>query len=109
MNITYTCIVQEGVVPDDLRMKLAAEIRRISASVLNIAEEDDIEVSYYEIRHGFGFRGGEVSTTSTVQGQLSEPIDQDTRVDLMTQIMNMWLAETGCAVDEFMVSARDPQ
>lgn len=108
MNINYTCIVQEGIVPDNLRVKLAAEIRRISASVLNIAE-DGIEVEYHEIRHGFAFRGGEVSTTSTVRGQLTEALDQETRVDLMTRIMNMWMAETGCKVDEFMVSARDPR
>ena len=106
--INYNCIVQEGVVPDELRMKLAGEIRRISASVLSIAE-DDIDVSYYEVRNGFGFRGGEVSTTSTVRGQLTEPIDQETRVDLMTQILNMWVAETGCEIDELLVSARDPQ
>ena len=106
--INYNCIVQEGVVPDELRMKLAAEIRRISASVLCIAE-DDIDVSYYEVRNGFGFRGGEVSTTSTVRGQLTDPIDQETRVDLMTQILNMWVAETGCEIDELLVSARDPQ
>lgn len=108
MNISYTCIVQEGIVPDDLRVKLADNIRRISASALNIAE-DGIDVEYHEIRHGFAFRGGEVSTTSTIRGQLTEAIEQDIRVDLMTQIMNMWLAETGCGVDEFMVSARDPQ
>ena len=108
MNVDYTCIVQEDVVPDDLRAQLAAEIRRISASVLSIVE-DDIEVSYYEVRHGFGFRGGEVSTTSTVRGQLSQPIDQEMRVELMTQILNMWIAKTGCEVDELIVSARDPQ
>ena len=108
MNINYTCIVQEGVVPDDLRVKLAAEIRRISASVLDI-DADSIAVEYYEVRHGFGFRGGEVSTTSTVGGQLTEAIDQETRVDLMTQIMNMWMAETGCEVEEFLVSVRDPR
>ena len=106
--INYNCIVQEGVVPDELRMKLAGEIRRISASVLSIAE-DDIDVRYYEVRNGFGFRGGEVSTTSTVRGQLTDPIDQETRVDLMTQILNMWVAETGCEIDELLVSARDPQ
>lgn len=108
MNINYTCIVQEGIVPDDLREKLAAGIKRISASVLDI-DEGGIGVEYYEVRHGFGFRGGEISTTSTVGGQLTEAIDQDTRVDLMTQIMNMWLGETECAVDEFMVSVRDPR
>lgn len=100
--------MQEGIVPDELRARLACEIKRISASALGIAE-DGIGVEYYEVRHGFGFRGGEVSTTSTVSGQLTEAIDQDMRVDLMTQIMNMWLGETGCAVDEFMVSVRDPR
>ena len=108
MNISFTCTVQEGVVPEELRVKLAAEVKRISASVLNIAE-DGIDLDYHEVRHGYGFRGGEVSTTSTVGGQLTEAIDQETRVDLMTQIMNMWMAETGCEVDEFLVSIRDPQ
>ncbi len=107
MNINYRCIVQEGIVPDDLREKLAAEIRRISASVLDI-DAEGIGVEYYEVRHGFGFRGGEVSTTSTVGGQLTDAIDQETRVDLMTQIMNMWMGETGCDVEEFLVSVRDP-
>ena len=108
MNINYTCIVQEGVVPDELRVTLADNIRRISASVLNISE-DGIGIDYHEIRRGFAFRGGEVSTTSTVRGHLTEPIDQETRVDLMTQILNMWIAETGCGVYELLVSARDPQ
>jgi hypothetical protein len=27
----------------------------------------------------------------------------------MTQILNMWVAETGCEIDELLVSARDPQ
>ena len=108
MNINYTCTVQEGIVLDDLRVKLASEIKRISASVLGIAE-DGIDVDYYEVRHGFGFRGGEISTTSTVGGQLTEAIDQEMRVDLMTQIMNMWMGETGCEVDEFLVSVRDPR
>ena len=106
--ISFNCIVQEGVVSDELRAALAADLARISASVLNIPS-DDVEVGYYEVRHGFGFRGGEVSTTSTVRGQLSEPIDQDTRVDLMTQIYEMWCGKTGCSVDEFLVSVRDPQ
>ncbi len=106
--IAFNCIVQEGIVPDDLRIKLASELRHISAPVLSLSE-DEIEVNYYEIRHGFGFRGGEISTTSTVQGQLSEPIDQTTRVELMTQICDMWCAETGCSTDELIVSVRDPQ
>ena len=108
MNISYNCIVQEGVVPDELRARLASEIKSISASALDI-DADGIEVEYYEVRHGFGFRGGEVSTTSTVGGQLTEGIDQETRVELMTQIMNMWMSETGCEVEEFLVSVRDPQ
>ena len=108
MSINYTCIVQEGIVPDDLRLKLAAEIKRITIAVLDIPE-DAVTVGYYEVRHGFGFRGGEISTTSTVGGQLSAPIDQDTRVNLMTQIQDMWRAQTGCAVEEFMVSVRDPR
>ncbi len=106
--ITFTCNLQEGVIPDELRPTLTAELARISASVLDIPAAD-VDVGYYFVRHGFGFRGGEVSTTSTVSGQLSEPLDQLTRVELLTQICDMWCAKTGCAVDEVIVSARDPQ
>ena len=66
-------------------------------------------VEYTVIPHGFGFRGGEISTTSSVRGQLASPLDQETRVELLQQLCDMWCEVTGCTVHEVIVSARDPQ
>ena len=109
MNINYTCIVQEGIVPDDQRAKLASEIKRISAAVLDIPA-DGIGVEYYEVRHGFGFRGGEVSTTSTVGGQLTEAIDQEhpRRYDDPDN-EHVARGNGDAKLTSFMVSVRDPR
>ena len=106
--ISFNCRVQEGVIPDDLRPTLSSELARISADVLG-GFADDVAVNYEVIPHGFGFRGGEISTTSSVRGQLSVPLDQETRVELLHQLCDMWCEVTGCSVHEVIVSARDPQ
>ena len=106
--ISFNCRVQEGVIPDDLRPTLSSELARISADVLG-GSADDVAVNYEVIPHGFGFRGGEVSTTSSVRGLLAEPLDQETRVELLHQLCDMWCEVTGCSVHEVIVSARDPQ
>ena len=104
--IEFVCIVQEGAFPDDLRPRLASELARISTSIMG-GDPDDVDVEFMEIPHGFGFRGGELSTTSLVRGQVPAGCLQDTRVELLTQICDMWCEVTGCTVHELVVSARD--
>ncbi len=105
--ISFNCRIQEGVIPDDLRPTLSSELARISAEALGGSAED-VEVEYEVIPHGFGFRGGEISTTSTVRGLLAEPLDQETRVGLLHQLCDMWCEVTGCSIHEVIVSVRDP-
>lgn len=106
--ISFNCTLQEGVIPDELRPKLASELARISASVLG-GSAADVKVDFREVRNGYGFRGGEISTTSVVQGQLAQACEQPMRVELLTQICDMWQALTGCATEELVASARDPR
>ena len=106
--ISFNCVIQEGVIPDDLRPTLSSELSRISAEALGGSAED-VTVEYTVIPHGFGFRGGEISTTSSVRGQLTAPLDQETRVVLLQQLCDMWCEVTGCSIHEVIVSARDPQ
>ena len=106
--ISFNCVIQEGVIPDDLRPTLSSELARISADVLG-GSAGDVAVEYTVIPHGFGFRGGEISTTSSVRGQLASPLDQETRVVLLQQLCDMWCEVTGCSIHEVIVSARDPQ
>ena len=104
--ITFDCTVQEGIVPDELRPALASALARISTDILG-GNPAEVSVSWTEIPHGFGFRGGRLSTTSAVRGQIPPGCQQETRVRLMQAIQDRWMEITGCATDELVVSARD--
>ena len=104
--ISFNCIVQEGAVPQQLRPELKSRLARISTSLLG-GSPAAVEVEFTEIPYGFGFRGGEISTTSMVRGLIPPGCSQELRVDLMQRICDLWCATTGCATDELIVSARD--
>ena len=104
--IDFNCIVQEGCVPDEIRPELASGLARAAVSILG-GDADKVEVEFSEIPRGFGFRGGEVSTTSMVRGRIPPGCDQDTRVRLMRAVSDVWTEAVGCSEDELVVSARD--
>ena len=104
--ISFNCIVQEGVISTRLRPELKAALARISTSFLGGSPEE-VEVEFTVIPRGFGFRGGEISTTSMVRGLIPPECVHEVRVDLMQQICDMWCETTGCGTDELIVSARD--
>ena len=103
--IDFNCIVQEGFVPEEVRPGLAAELARISTSILG-GSLHDVEVDFNEIPKGFGFRGGELSGTSLVRGSI-DGCEQAVRVKLLRKIGDMWCAITSCSPDEIVVSIRD--
>ena len=86
--------------------ELALRLADIAAAALGGSAED-AEVEFTVIPHGNGFRGGEISTTSLVRGQIPPGCAQEVRVDLMRRICAMWCDVTGCTVDELVVSVRD--
>ena len=107
--ISFNCIIQEGVIEDELRPCLVAELAQASVSILG-GDPSEVEVKFAVIPHGYGFRGGELSTTSMVRGTVTPGCpDQETRVRLMQAISDAWMGQTGCSVDELVVSARDGQ
>ena len=103
--IDFNCIVQEGFVSEDIRPKLAKELAQISTSILG-GSPRDVEVEFNEIPQGFGFRGGEPSSTSLVRG-IIDGCEQEVRVKLLYKIGDMWCAVSGCSPDELVVSVRD--
>ncbi len=104
--ISFNCIVQEGIVPEELRSTLAEGLVCISSSVFG-ESPDDIHVGFTEIPHGYAFRGGELSTTSMVRADVPPGCQEDVRVDFMQQISDMWCSAAGCSVHDLVVSARD--
>ena len=105
-RVSFICTMQEGQVADDVRAELADGLRQVTTDVLGEAP-DDVPVDFSDIPTGFGFRGGEPSTTSLVRGSIVGGVTQDVREDLMRRICDMWMEISGCTVDELVVSARD--
>ena len=74
--ITYHCTVQEGVLTDQQLRDLDVRLSQVGAEVLGVAP-DDISVNFEVIPHGYGFRGGELSTTSSVRSKIPDGFSQE--------------------------------
>lgn len=105
-QVRYDCTMQEGQIGEDARARLADGLRAVTERVLG-AGADVVSVDFSDIPQGFGFRGGEPSTTSLVRGSIVGGLEQPVRVELMRAICDMWMEVSGCTVDELVVTARD--
>ncbi len=104
--ITYNCTIQEGVIPDEQRKVLNERLVQIGAQVLGVVP-DDITVNYEVIPRGFGFRGGELSTSSSVRSRIPDGFSQEKRVEFMQTVQDMWMEVTGQTTAELVVGAAD--
>ena len=104
--ITFNCTIQEGVIPEETRNTLNSRLAQICAEVLGEAQ-DDVTVNYEVIPHGFGFRGGEISTSSSVRSVIPAGFSQGKRVEFMTRVQDMWIEVTGQTTAELVVGAAD--
>ena len=104
--ISYNCTIQEGVIPEEQREILNVRLVQIGAEVLGVPP-DDITVSYEVIPHGFGFRGGELSTSSSVRSRIPDGFSQEKRVQFMQAVQDMWIEVTGQTTAELVVGAAD--
>ena len=104
--ITYNCTIQEGVISSEQRETLNIRLVQIGAEVLGVAP-DDISVNYEVIPHGFGFRGGELSTSSSVRGVIPVGFSQEKRIEFMQAVQDMWIEVTGQTTAELVVGAAD--
>ena len=104
--IHFECTVQDGCVPDDLRPSLASAIEKACNEALG-HDEGPVEVSWAVIPKGFGFRGGQPSTTSLVRGRIPDGCDRETRSRMLKAIGDSWCQITDASPEELMVSARD--
>ena len=105
-RVNFRCTMQEGQIDADTRVRLADGLRRTVHDVLGELP-DAVPVDFSDIPTGFGFRGGEPSTTSLVNGSIAGGVAQDVREEIMRRICDMWMEISGCTVDELVVSVRD--
>ena len=104
--VRFECTVQEGCIRDDVRPDVEQALTSICHDVLG-AESGPVEVSWTVIKKGYGFRGGEPSTTSMVRGRIPDGCDGETRARLLRSIGDRWCRLTGATEDELVVAARD--
>ena len=104
--IHFECTVQDGCVPDELRSSLQSAIEKVCNDVLGV-DKGPVNVSWVVIPKGFGFRGGEPSTTSLVRGQIPDGCGRAARSTILESIGTSWCRITGASSNELMVAARD--
>ena len=104
--IIYNCTIQEGVISGETRRILNERLVQIGSQVLGEAP-DDISVNYEIIPHGFGFRGGELSTSSSVRSRIPDGFSQEKRIEFMQAVQDMWMEVTGQTTAELVVGAAD--
>lgn len=105
-QVVYHCTMQEGQIGAAQRVRLADGLVKLTGRVLGVSA-NEVAVAFSDIPRGYGFRGGEPSTTSLVRGSIQGGLGQSVRVDLMRAICDMWMELSGCSVDELVVTARD--
>jgi hypothetical protein len=99
-------MIQEGQSADRKREVLEEGLRRIGED----AFDDDplaTEISWIVIRKGFGWTAGEPSTCSIVVRSVPVGLSLDRREAFMRRACQLWESETGCSIDEIVVTAWD--
>ena len=104
--IKFQCVVQEGCIPELIRADLEQAISSISLEILG-NDQGPVDISWSEIPKGFGFRGGEPSTSSLVRGQIPDGCNTETRTELLINLSRSWYDISGTTEEELVISARD--
>jgi len=99
-------MIQEGQRADRRREKLEQGLRRIGRDSFG----DDpaaTEVSWIVLKTGFAWTAGEPSTSSIVVRSVPAGLPLDRREAFMRKICDLWASETGCSIEEIVVTAWD--
>ncbi len=102
----YVCIIQEGQAAEAKRDALERGLRQIGQECFG----DDpaaTDVSWRPVRRGFGFTAGEPSTSSLVIRSVPVGLPLKEREGFMRRVCALWETETGCHINEIVVTAWD--
>jgi hypothetical protein len=99
-------MVQEGQEPERRKSALEQGLRAIGQRAFG-QDPSGVEIRWTRIARGFGFTGGEPSTSSLVVGSVPVGLAPGPREAFMREVSAMWSRETGCALDEIVVTAWD--
>ena len=102
----YACMIQEGQAPHRQQAALERGLRRIGREAFG----DDpaaTEFAWVVIEPGFAWTAGEPSTSSIVVRSVPAGLPDDEREAFLRRVCDLWVEETGCSINEIVVTAWD--
>lgn len=102
----FVCMVQEDQAPERCKAALEAGLRAIGERAFG-HDPKETEVRWTRVDRGFGWTAGEPSTSSIVVGAVPAGLPADRREAFLHAVSELWSRETGCTLDEVVVTAWD--
>ena len=102
----YACIIQDGQAPHQKQEILAEGLRRLGHDSFG-DDPSATEISWIVMEKGFAWTAGEPSTSSLVIRSVPVGLEPDRREAFLRKVCELWQTETGCSIDEIVVTAWD--
>ena len=102
----YVCVIQEAQEADRKKETLATGLKDIGRESFG-DDPSATEISWVVIKKGFAWTAGEPSTSSIVIRSVPNGLPLDRREAFMRRVCDLWKNETGCSINEIIVTAWD--
>jgi len=102
----YTAITQEGSLSDETIAKIAVEITRIHATIMQVPGSF-VRVVFLSYPKGSGYTAGEEAPTAALNCVLRTGHTVEEKSDLLGQLWSMFQAQTGIATNQIAVSLQE--
>jgi len=103
--IRCMCLVQAGQTPDAKQVPLQNLLNDFSERAFG----QPADIIWTKVPAQSGYTAGKPSTSSIVSMTAAKPIAQETRVDLLGELCDIWMGETGCSLNEIVAVINDPK
>lgn len=102
----YTVIIQEGIVSNETKAKIAEEITRIHTGVMKVPK-NFVRVVFLSYPEGSGFTGGAEAPTAALNCVLRSGHTVEDKTDMLKQLWTMFQDLTGIATDQLALSLQE--
>src|ERR1700679_3898540 len=102
----YTAIMQDGLVSDETKAKVAEEITRIHCEVMKVLKAF-VRVVFLSYPKGSGYSAGKETPTAALNCVLRSGHTVAAKTDLLKQLWGMFQGSTGLAIDQIALSLQE--
>jgi len=102
----YTVITEHDYVSDETKARLAGEITRIHAEVMQVPK-NLVHVIFLSYANHSGYRAGEEASTAALNCVLRSGHTEQEKIDLLKQLWSLFQELTGIATDQLAISLQE--